>query len=61
MCCYGIEKLYEKLKELICGKKVNVEVIVEFIDNLDMLEVVKVEFKVLMFVIYIGDVIRFVD
>jgi len=33
---YGIEKPYEKLKELTRGKKVNQQVMQEFVENLDM-------------------------
>jgi adenylosuccinate lyase len=58
---YGIEKPYEKLKELTRGKKVNAEVIAEFIDNLDMPESAKSELKALSPATYIGDAIRLVD
>ena len=58
---YGIEKPYEKLKELTRGKKVNAEVIAEFIDNLDMPEAAKAELKALTPATYIGDAIRLVD
>merc|ERR1712137_637768 len=40
---YGIEKPYEKLKELTRGKKVNAQVIAQFIDNLDMPDTAKAE------------------
>jgi adenylosuccinate lyase len=33
---YGIEKPYEKLKELTRGKKVNQKIMQEFVENLDM-------------------------
>ena len=33
---YGIEKPYEKLKELTRGKKVNQQIMQEFVENLDM-------------------------
>jgi adenylosuccinate lyase len=33
---YGIEKPYEKLKELTRGKKVNQQIMREFVENLDM-------------------------
>jgi adenylosuccinate lyase len=58
---YGIEKPYEKLKELTRGKKVNAQVIAEFIDNLDMPESAKTELKALTPATYIGDAIRLVD
>ena len=51
----------EKLKELTRGKKVNAEVIAEFIDNLDMPEAAKAELKALTPATYIGDAIRLVD
>lgn len=58
---YGIEKPYEKLKELTRGKKVNAEVIAEFIDNLDMPQAAKDELKQLSPSSYIGDAIRLVE
>ena len=58
---YGIEKPYEKLKELTRGKKVNAQVIAQFIDNLDMPDTAKAELKALSPANYIGDAIRLVD
>lgn len=58
---YGIEKPYEKLKDLTRGKKVNAAVMAEFIDNLDLPEEVKVDLKKLSPENYIGDAIRLVD
>ena len=58
---YGIEKPYEKLKELTRGKKVNAEAIAEFIDGLALPEGVKDELKRLSPANYIGDAIRLVD
>ncbi len=58
---YGIEKPYEKLKELTRGKKVNAEVIAQFIDNLDLPQSAKTELKALSPATYIGDAIRLVD
>jgi adenylosuccinate lyase len=58
---YGIEKPYEKLKELTRGKKVNATVMAEFIDNLELPTDVKVELKKLSPENYIGDAIRLVD
>ena len=43
------------------GKKVNAEVIAEFIDNLDMPDSAKAELKALSPATYIGDAIRLVD
>lgn len=58
---YGIEKPYEKLKELTRGKKVNAQVIAEFIDTLELSDAVKAELKDLSPEKYIGDAIRLVD
>jgi len=58
---YGIEKPYEKLKELTRGKKVNAEVISEFIDNLELPQSAKDQLKQLSPQAYIGDAIRLVD
>lgn len=58
---YGIEKPYEKLKELTRGKKVDAQVMAEFIDNLTLPADVKIELKKLSPENYIGDAIRLVD
>ncbi|MCP3428605.1 adenylosuccinate lyase [Opacimonas viscosa] len=58
---YGIEKPYEKLKELTRGKKVNAQVMAEFIDTLELSDTVKAELKDLTPEKYIGDAIRLVD
>lgn len=58
---YGIEKPYEKLKELTRGKKVNAQVMSEFIDKLELPESAKQELKALSPASYIGDAIRLVD
>ncbi|GAC14587.1 adenylosuccinate lyase [Aliiglaciecola lipolytica] len=58
---YGIEKPYEKLKELTRGKKVNQAAIAEFIDSLDMPEHAKNELKQLSPANYIGDAIALVE
>jgi adenylosuccinate lyase len=58
---YGIEKPYEKLKELTRGKKVNAAVMADFIDSLVLPQNVKVELKKLSPENYIGDAIRLVD
>lgn len=51
---YSIEKPYEKLKELTRGKKVNQQIIAEFIDGLDMPEEAKVGLKAMTPSNYIG-------
>ena len=58
---YGIEKPYEKLKELTRGKKVNAEIMADFIDGLELPESVKADLKTLTPASYIGDAIRLVD
>ncbi len=58
---YGIEKPYEKLKELTRGKKVDAAVMADFIDSLALPQNVKVELKKLSPENYIGDAIRLVD
>ena len=58
---YGIEKPYEKLKDLTRGKKVNAAVMAEFIDQLALPDHVKIELKKLSPENYIGDAIRLVD
>lgn len=58
---FGIEKPYEKLKELTRGKKVNAQVMAEFIDTLELSDTVKAELKDLTPEKYIGDAIRLVD
>ncbi|MBT0586583.1 adenylosuccinate lyase [Alteromonas oceanisediminis] len=58
---YGIEKPYEKLKELTRGKKVNAHAIAEFIDQLDLPDHAKAQLKALTPANYIGDAIRLTD
>lgn len=58
---YGIEKPYEKLKELTRGKKVNQTTIAAFIDGLDMPEDAKAALKQLTPASYIGDAINMVE
>jgi adenylosuccinate lyase len=58
---YGIEKPYEKLKDLTRGKKVNQEVMAEFIDGLELSDAVKAELKLLTPANYIGRAIAFID
>lgn len=58
---YGIEKPYEKLKELTRGKKVNQAIIADFVDNLALPENAKNELKALTPASYIGRAVAFVD
>ncbi len=58
---YGIEKPYEKLKELTRGKRVDGAGIQAFIDTLELPEDVKVELKKLTPANYIGQAIELVD
>lgn len=54
---YGIEKPYEKLKELTRGKKVDQAGMAQFIDGLELPEVVKQELKQLTPASYIGNAV----
>tara|TARA_R110002126_G_scaffold15185_10_gene62513 strand:- start:9549 stop:10922 length:1374 start_codon:yes stop_codon:yes gene_type:complete len=58
---YGIEKPYEKLKELTRGKRINQADLARFIDSLSLPEPVKAELKQLTPASYIGDAISLVD
>lgn len=58
---YGIEKPYEKLKDLTRGKRVNQTIMAEFIDGLELPEAAKAEMKLLTPANYIGRAIAFVD
>ncbi|KKO49826.1 adenylosuccinate lyase [Arsukibacterium sp. MJ3] len=58
---YGIEKPYEKLKELTRGKRINQADLARFIDSLELPEQVKTELKQLTPANYIGDAIALVD
>jgi adenylosuccinate lyase len=58
---YGIEKPYEKLKELTRGKKVNQTIMAEFIDSLDLSAEVKAQLKTLTPANYIGRAVTFVE
>ncbi|GLX86394.1 adenylosuccinate lyase [Thalassotalea loyana] len=57
---YGIEKPYEKLKELTRGKRVNAEIMAEFIDNLELPAEAKTELKAMTPASYIGRAIAFI-
>jgi adenylosuccinate lyase len=58
---YGIEKPYEKLKELTRGRRVDAAGMRDFIDTLALPEEVKVELKKLTPANYIGRAIQLVD
>ncbi len=58
---YGIEKPYEKLKELTRGKRVNGDSMREFIDTLELPKSVKDELKSLTPEAYIGRAAAFID
>lgn len=58
---YGIEKPYEKLKELTRGKRVNQAAMAEFIDGLDLPEEAKQQMKSWTPASYIGQATQFVD
>ncbi|MBL1378609.1 adenylosuccinate lyase [Zobellella iuensis] len=58
---YGIEKPYEKLKELTRGKRVDAEGMRAFIDSLELPESVKAELKQLTPANYIGRAIQLTD
>ena len=57
---YGIEKPYEKLKELTRGKRVNSESMREFIQTLELPETVKAELCELTPAAYIGRAVSFI-
>ncbi len=50
---YGIEKPYEKLKELTRGKKINQQIMADFIDTLSIPDNAKVQLKTLTLANYI--------
>ncbi|MDG1750137.1 MAG: adenylosuccinate lyase, partial [Thalassotalea sp.] len=58
---YGIEKPYEKLKELTRGKRVDAESMRTFIDNLEMPEAAKASLREMTPASYIGRAISFID
>ncbi|WP_417349670.1 adenylosuccinate lyase [Ferrimonas sp.] len=58
---YGIEKPYEKLKELTRGKRVNQQMMAEFIDGLALPDEVKAELKQLTPANYTGRAQRFLE
>lgn len=58
---YGIEKPYEKLKELTRGKRVNEQTLLEFIDELDIPQNEKSRLQQLTPTTYIGAAIELVE
>ncbi|MDO6705794.1 adenylosuccinate lyase [Photobacterium sp. 1_MG-2023] len=58
---YGIEKPYEKLKELTRGKRVDGEGMRQFIDSLDLPEHEKTRLKAMTPANYIGDAVKLTD
>ncbi|WP_068546323.1 adenylosuccinate lyase [Thalassotalea crassostreae] len=58
---YGIEKPYEKLKELTRGKRVDADSMRAFIDTLEMPESAKDELKAMTPASYIGRAIEFIN
>ncbi|GGI88949.1 adenylosuccinate lyase [Shewanella gelidii] len=58
---YGIEKPYEKLKELTRGKRIDAEQLAVFIDSLEMPDAAKAELKKMTPANYIGRAESFVD
>ncbi|EHP9077936.1 adenylosuccinate lyase, partial [Salmonella enterica subsp. enterica serovar Infantis] len=58
---YGIEKPYEKLKELTRGKRVDAEGMKQFIDSLALPEAEKTRLKAMTPANYIGRAVTLVD
>ncbi|UDG81564.1 Adenylosuccinate lyase [Candidatus Profftia lariciata] len=58
---YGIEKSYEKLKDLTCGKKITVKDIWSFINQLELPDEVKIRLKEINPTNYIGAAITLVN
>ncbi len=58
---YGIEKPYEKLKDLTRGKRVNGESMRDFINSLELPDPVKAELCLLTPASYIGRAVSFID
>jgi len=55
---YGIEKPYEKLKDLTRGQKINAQVIAEFIETLDIPDDAKKQLQSLTPASYIGNAVK---
>ncbi|GGD53742.1 adenylosuccinate lyase [Lacimicrobium alkaliphilum] len=58
---YGIEKPYEKLKELTRGKRINQQKLAEFIETLELPQAAKAELKALTPAGYVGKAEALVD
>ncbi|EKT56375.1 adenylosuccinate lyase [Providencia sneebia] len=58
---YGIEKPYEKLKELTRGKRITAEGMKQFIDGLDLPEDEKARLKAMTPANYLGYAVHFLD
>jgi len=58
---YGIEKPYEKLKELTRGKKVNQQIIAEFVDKLELPDTAKKSLKAMTPASYIGQAVELTE
>ncbi|MFT5880364.1 MAG: adenylosuccinate lyase [Moritella sp.] len=58
---YGIEKPYEKLKELTRGRRVDGPAMQDFIDTLELPDTVKAELKLMTPANYIGRAVEFVN
>jgi adenylosuccinate lyase len=52
---YGVEKPYEKLKELTRGKRIDAEALAAFVDGLDIPEAAKAELRALTPSTYLGN------
>ena len=52
---YGVEKPYEKLKELTRGKRIDAEALAAFVDGLDIPDAAKAELRALTPSTYLGN------
>ena len=58
---YAVEKPYEKLKALTRGRRVNAQIMKDFIDTIEIPEEAKEELRKLTPATYIGRAVQFVD
>lgn len=58
---YAVEKPYEKLKALTRGRRVNAQIMQDFIDTIEISEDAKAELRKLTPATYIGRAVQFVD
>ena len=58
---YAVEKPYEKLKALTRGRRVNAQIMQDFIDTIEIPEDAKAELRKLSPATYIGRAVQFVD